>query len=126
MKSVVVLAGLLISSSSFAASFNACSAFYSAGIGHVLKGTATQLGDKEKVLSGQQSSDKLYTFSLSEENVPSLKETRTGKNVELKVVMNEGITIYGTDSLTVFPDYVPGAFAGRKFVVVMCADKNDF
>lgn len=127
MKSVIILASLLMSSSSFAAvKFDACSAFYASGIGHVFKGMAHQLGDKEKVAAGETTSDKLYTFSLSTEKVPTLKETKSGKSVALQVLMDEGAKVFATESLNLFPDSVPGSFAGRKFVVILCAENDAF
>nr|BFD66902.1 hypothetical protein HAGR004_19240 [Bdellovibrio sp. HAGR004] len=129
-KSVLLIAGLLTtlaSAQSFAA--QACSAHYTAGLGHLFKGESRLLGEVEKIKLGQSSSDELYTVSLSKSGQLSLTETKTGKKVELKRSdVSPELQIHVTDgNLKPYPEGVPGTFVdGRRFIAIMCADESNF
>lgn len=125
MKMLIAIMTLLASAQSFAG--QACSASYAAGIGHVFKGMAHELGDKAKISEGESSKDKLYTVTVAKGGVPTLTETKSGKVVELKSgEVAPGMTMYGTASLKLFPDGVPGSLGTRNFIIILCADENVF
>jgi len=128
MKKILFLIASILSINSFAA--EVCSASYAAGLGHVMKGESVILGNLEKVSVGETSMDEFYSFSVK--NVagkiqPVLKETKSGKNVALKVANAvPGVSIYSTQKLTVYPDGIPGAFSGNKFIIAICGDESNF
>ena len=120
----VLLMGLLSSSSSFAAT--ACAAHYTAGLGHLFKGMTLELGDKAKILENETAQDELYTVKV-QNGVPSLTETQSGKAVTLYgQEAAPGLSLYSTQALQLFPTGVPGAFDGRQFIMVLCADEKEF
>lgn len=129
-KSILMIAGLittLSSAQSFAA--QACSAHYTAGIGHLFKGQSVLLGDVEQIKLGQSSKDNLYTASLSKDGKVTLALTKTGKKVELqRADASEELQIYITKGdLKPYPEGVPGTFVdGRRFIAIMCADESNF
>jgi hypothetical protein len=128
MKKILGLMIALFSINSFAA--DVCAASYAAGLGHVLKGEAVSLGNLEKVSAGETSMDEFYSFSVKSvagQVQPVLKETKSGKTVALKVANAvPGVSIYSTQKLTVFPEGIPGAFSGNKFIIVICGDEANF
>lgn len=131
MKSLLVLATLLVSTATFADT--ACNANYASGLGHLFKGETRELGDQKYIKSGEKLSDEFYTLSLSTnkkgELVKKLTETKTGKVVKLtKVELGDGeIELFSTVSLEkVYPSGVPGSFDGHNFILVMCADESNF
>jgi hypothetical protein len=130
MKSLLVLATLLVSTASFAAP--ACNATYAAGLGHIFKAVSRELGDQKYIKSGEKLSDEFYTFSLSRNKngalVKQLTETKTGKIVKLnKVDLGPGTDFYATASLEeVYPSGVPGTYEGHNFIFVICGDEADF
>lgn len=133
MKSLLVLAALLVSTITFADdSVNACNASYAAGLGHVFKGESIELGNQKFIKSGETLSDEFYTLTLSTnkkgELVKKLTETKTGKVVKLnQAQVGVGIELYATASLkNVYPDGVPGTYEGHRFLFVMCANEIIF
>lgn len=132
MKSLIVLATLLVSTASFANTVNACNANYAAGLGHIFKAVTMGLGDQEYIKSGEKLSDEFYTLSVSTnkkgELVKKLSETKTGKVVKLnKLEMGTEIELYATASLEqVYPSGVPGTYEGHNFIFVMCGNEADF
>lgn len=126
MKSVLVAAILLASTQSFAGI--ACHVSYASGLGHLFKGMGLPLGGQEKLSPGQVAKDELYTATFSKEGVLTLKETKSGKDVKFQSQSQEGVTIYATESLQgkPYPDGVPGAFAGRQFILAICGDDSNF
>lgn len=129
-KSILMIAGLLTtlsSAQSFAA--QACSAHYTAGMGHLFKGESVLLGDVEKIKLGQTSKDDLYTVSLSKDGEVTLSLTKSKKKIELKKTdFSDELKIYvNKDVLKLYPDGVPGSFAdGRRHIAIMCADESNF
>jgi hypothetical protein len=128
MKKILFIMISLLSVNSFAADI--CSASYAAGLGHVMKGESVSLGNLERVSAGETSMDEFYTFTVknvSGKVQPVLKETKSGKAVALKVANAvPGVSIYSTQKLSVFPEGIPGAFSGNKFVIVICGDEANF
>ncbi|MEA9358507.1 hypothetical protein SHI21_19885 [Bacteriovorax sp. PP10] len=131
MKSLLVLATLLVSTATFADT--ACNANYAGGLGHLFKGETRELGTQKYIKSGEKLSDELYTLSLSTnkkgELVKKLTETKTGKVVKLtKVDLGAGhIELFSTASLEeVYPSGVPGSYDGHNFILVMCGDESNF
>ena len=128
MKNILGLFILLFSVNSFASDI--CSASYAAGLGHVMKGESVILGNLEKVSAGETSMDEFYAFSVKNiagKTQPVLKETKSGKNVTLKVANAvPGMNIYSTQKLTIYPEGIPGAFSGNKFIIVICGDEANF
>lgn len=128
MKKIFGLLVVLCSINSFAA--DVCTASYAAGLAHVMKGESVSLGNLEKVLAGETSMDEFYSFSVKSVSgrvQPVLKETKSGKSVALKVANAvPGVSIYSTQKLTVFPEGIPGAFSGNKFIIVICGDEANF
>lgn len=129
-KSFLMITGLLLtlsSAQSFAA--QACSAHYTAGLGHLFKGESVLLGDVEKIKLGQSSKDDLYTVSVSKEGQVFLSLTKTGKKIELKRTdVSEELQVYVSQGdLKPYPEGVPGTFVdGRRFIAIMCADESHF
>ena len=125
MKMLIAIMTLLASAQSFAG--QACSASYTAGIGHVFKGMARELGDKAKIGEGEVSKDDLYTVTVAKGGVPTLTVTKSGKVVALKSgEVAPGMTMYGTESLKLFPSGVPGTLGTRQFIIILCADESAF
>lgn len=125
MKVLIAALTLLASAQSFAG--QSCTASYTAGIGHVLKGTSVDLGDKERIKEGEFSQDEYYTVTVAKGGVPTLRETKSGKVVELKVgELAPGMPLYGTAPLKLYPSGVPGTFGGRQFIIILCADDSAF
>jgi len=128
MKFLLGLMIAFLSVNSFAS--EVCSASYAAGLGHVMKGESVSLGNLEKVSAGETSMDEFYTFTVknvSGKALPILKETKSGKVVTLKAANAiPGVSIYSTQKLSVYPEGIPGAFTGNKFIIVICGDEANF
>jgi len=127
MKKFIFLMISLLSINSFAS--EVCSASYAAGLGHVMKGESITLGNLEKVSVGETSMDEFYSFTFKKTGgkiLPSLKETKSGKVVSLKTANDvPGISVYSTQKLSVYPEGVPGAFSGNKFVIIVCGEEDN-
>ncbi|WP_295905943.1 hypothetical protein [uncultured Bdellovibrio sp.] len=121
MKKIIVLMTLLASSYSYAG--EACSAYYAAGLGHVFKGEAQQLGEVIKLTEGQSTGDELYTMTIIN-GAPELKETRSGSAVRLSSSEMGTAKIYTTGSLKKYPSGV--ADKEHRFVIIICADDSAF
>ncbi len=122
MKKMILVLTLLASSYSQAA--QECAAYYAAGIGHVFNGEAVQLGQLERIKEGQSSSDELYTVSVNK-GQPDLRMTKSGEQVEL-ASGNQGLAVFSSRSLSVYPKGIPGAQTGNKFIIILCAPEGSF
>ena len=126
MKFSLLLSALLFSSLSFADTSLSCGAAYVSGMNHLIKGEISPLGDKGMLSAGESTGDDFYTFSMGVDGVLILKETKSGKDVELALFQeNEGFSLYSTVSLDdLYPVGVPGAYADHMFVMVMCSSEQ--
>ncbi|MFS4458480.1 hypothetical protein [Bdellovibrio sp. HCB2-146] len=124
MKSILAAAVLLASAQSYAGP--ECNVAYAASRSHLFKGMSRPVGDKEILKAGEVSKDEFYTVALSKKGVLTLKETQTGKPVELKSGNYDVFTLWSTESLKgqVYPDGIPGAFTGRQFILAVCVEEG--
>lgn len=122
MKKTIAVLTLLVGS--YANAGQTCGAYYAAGIGHVMSGEATQLGQLERINEGQTSQDEFYSVTVKN-GQPELKVTKTGASVEL-ASNNIGMQVYASRSLSLYPEGVPGTHADEKFIVILCAPEGSF
>ncbi|WP_413580758.1 hypothetical protein [Bdellovibrio sp. HCB288] len=121
MKTLVVLVSL------FAGSFahadyhgkTICKGFYAASGEAVYNNQSADLG-KKSVSDDQSTRDKFYTLSV-QDAWPFLYETKSGKHVSLEnASMGDGMRIFISDDLDVYPENVPGVRYGKGRVIVLC------
>lgn len=127
MKSLFVVAALLLVTAQGQAK-QACNVAYAATLSHVFKGMSIPVGDKEVLFEGETAKDEFYTAKLSNSGKLALKETQSGKEIQLQSGEEAGFTIYAyaVPEGDVYPDGVPGAFSGRQKIIAVCGDESIF
>lgn len=124
---MLILISFLLASTSWAETFTTCSAFYSVGIGHTLKGEALTFNDQEKLPVGQAISDGMYELTTAYQGntfTKKLINVKSGEEVPFYTVNEaENFGIYSTQALKDSPEGVPG-YSSRMgvYFMLLCAD----
>ena len=127
MKFLLVVMSFLVFSVVHAQEVSGCAGGYAAGLGHLMKGESISFAETEMIQVGKTVSDEFFkakVVSLNGETKVELTNLKTNKKENLTSSGdNNGMTIYTTSNLVnsrAYPAGVPGAFAGKIFLIFIC------
>ncbi|WP_408098177.1 hypothetical protein ACJVC5_04420 [Peredibacter sp. HCB2-198] len=129
MKFLITIFSLLLFSVAQAQEVPGCGGGYAAGIGHVMNGQSLPFANDSFIPVGGSAKDQFFrakVVSVNGKAQVELYNNRTRKKEKLAVTpMNEQFSIFSTENLVgsgEFPEGVPGAFAGKVFLIFICAN----